>query len=450
MKVSFAVVPKQNDSWSCGHRVLLHLEAMFAQGFATQIDDAWAVKMSELNITKDDVNVEKIVALCKSWNDSIAAPKPPLKFAKAKLEEVLPFNGVIKKERALATATNPNIPLPRPVPTPARSVKSDPVVPVNPEPARAAATPTNFEPAGAKSSKVPEGGRSEKELVVSDKPRSGVEMFDEAFESRLAAFRDARKPDLDLRKSRDCAKKILRLCGLDFNSHFQKRHLQKLQKGHWHSFLDAVMVSGEDESRSTPTSSSVSCRVCQQLLIDFNIPKAKDQHDLIQTNLRKEATKPTVNPPGECPHSVQDAPALPVPDPPTSETNPSLEGQLAEMMDRFDEDQGEAAATEVSEPPRKKRRGRPCKGTEPTFNVVEFIASQRIGQYHLLTSEEARLFSVVALIVVYITLYCYRVGKKRVFLVYMSKCIYIYIYVYYLTVLIDYMSRCLYLPFFGQ
>lgn len=339
---------------------MLHLEACLEQGLATRIGGSWAIKYSDITIHEDDVSLKKITSLCQQWNEFMTATPHAVLAKKEKL--VAPFSS----SQPAAKTEQPQ----KPIPTPARSLKTEPV-----KPGDGSKSPCS-KPEAPVPPPIVAGGEREESSGKPEPPKSGVELFDQAWQTRLEEIRAARKPDQQIRKSRERAKQILRLCGLDFNSHFQKRHMMRLPSGHWQAFLDAVVAAGEagEDSAVSAFITSVTCRVCKQLFLDFDIPGARDRHQQQKQSIAEKDLAPL---------PLQDAAAAgPIPE---QTPGDALEGQLASMMDGFDADLEDG-------PARKKRRGRPRKGEESQFNVLEFLRDERFGQYHLLTPDEASGF----------------------------------------------------------
>ena len=347
---------------------MLHLEACLEQGLATRIDGSWATKVSDITIHDDDVSFKKITSLCQEWNEVMKSTPHPVLAKKEK--PIAPFISC----QPAAKTEQPQ----RPVPTPARSLKTEPVKPgdSSKSPKPEAPAPPQSKTEAPAPPPIHAGGKCEESSRKPEPPKSGVELFDQAWQTRLAEIRAQRKPDLQIRKSRDRAKEVLRLSGLDFNSHFQKRHMMRLPKGHWQSFLDAVVAAGESGEDSALSCTSITCRVCKQLFLDFDIPRTRDRLQQQQGIGEKDVE----------PLPLQDAAAAgPIPEQPSGD---ALEGQLASMMDCFDKQCVDAE----DGPVRKKRRGRPRKGEESQFNVLDFLRDERAGQYHVLTPEEASGF----------------------------------------------------------
>ena len=370
----FVKLPKQTDDWSCGHRCLLHLRSAFAEGLALRMGDSWAVKSHEMEIPSEATSMGAIVNLCRCWTAASSSMK--------KEELPRPFVRPAKQEPSLPVNVHPL----RPVASPVRSAsvpevaKTGPVkIPVKMEAGAAAVPPTSSKP----TPDVPASKSSQPTALNSSNPTpdmgdtgdegglqvvvDGLDLFDKHLQERVSDLKASRADMKRMKQARDSAKVICKFAGLSFNEHFQKRHSTRLQKGHWPLFLDGIMTYQSADA------SSISCEVCRQLLIDFNIPAARD---LYEKGQRKEN--------GGKPLPLQPVPCGSEPD--------TLEDQLSNAMVEYD---AEAKVVDGAGPPLKKRRGRPPKGEKVAFNVVDFINEQRAGKYHFLTDDEVSCWGKV-------------------------------------------------------
>lgn len=181
----------------------------------------------------------------------------------------------------------------------------------------------------------------------------------ETLQARCFELLEQRSAKQAVKKQQYFAKKVLSEAGLDFNTHYQKAHAHRLDKGHWAMFLSAVSCLAEDGD------SSLSCQACKDLLRSFNIPAALDR-----VNAR-------MNPKGK------EAPLVPVV---CDASEPA--GHYECGLVPFDCD-GQRNEDEEGNPA-KRRRGRPKKDEEIHFNLLDFLSQHRAGQYKLLSEEEAR------------------------------------------------------------
>ena len=182
----------------------------------------------------------------------------------------------------------------------------------------------------------------------------------------------------------DLAKKILIEAGLDFNRHFQKLHRMKLDKGHWSSFLDAVVAASEGDVGQVPEHlegelQDLQCKVCKDMFDHFDILGARDR--LLRAKAKAKAKK---------------------------EKEPDdLEQALEECAEQYERDLDAEAAENPEvpeEPPAKKRRGagRPRKGQELEFKLLDFLDEERFEVYHFLTEDEASGFYFILFIYIYL------------------------------------------------
>lgn len=108
--------PKQPDEWSCGHRVILYVQALLGHGLALEAGSDWMVPMLELNVSEDDLSVQKMEEICQ--NSTAAFAKQPVKLEQ---KVAKPFSASAPSASSASTASSA-----RPVATPARQTQTCP------------------------------------------------------------------------------------------------------------------------------------------------------------------------------------------------------------------------------------------------------------------------------------------------------------------------------------
>ena len=223
-------VPQQPDQWSCGHRLVLHLDALLRMGLAMRRsqDECWVKPMSELVVQKKHVSDEKLVALCESSGGSV--PSPP----RVKQEQNLAFQTQPQPSRAAMQAVaSPMHKLKSELPSRSRPVRiqeqAAPQVAAEQAASQVAAQQTA--PQVAATDPKPEQSPGLPQANLAPAAASRAEAFDAHLAATLAA------PEREIarmtRKEEALAKRILTHAGLSFNDHFQKAHAEKLEKNHW-------------------------------------------------------------------------------------------------------------------------------------------------------------------------------------------------------------------------
>lgn len=342
-------VPQQKDSWSCGFRTILVAQALLNSGSGLlSHDEAWLKPMEDFEIEDHDVSEKAMLDLAKRWDEITRPVKPKAEVVPA------PFNhvkreGHVKVERLL-----------RPVATPCRALPREPeAVPAQAAAAAGAADPnssTSPSPPCEKPAAPTDAGSDEKTDSA-----EAEQSFEEALTKGVMQVLENRTEQQALRRDEKLAKKILAKAGVRFNEEFQKQHCARLEKGHWQNFLAAVI--GTLHKRSD---NNLNCLICRNLIASFDVPRAAAT---IAAEMDRQKGKPS-EPTGPLPEPVDAA---------------AGDGVIVPHVPV----EGGEDCVPVEPACKKARRGRPPKGEKSDFNLLNFLESDRSGQYKRLSEEEA-------------------------------------------------------------
>ena len=357
-------VPCQEDNWSCGLRACMYMRCLLQKGIGVFCSGGWLTPIEGFVISDKVVNDQAVEDYCSGWTERTGSPP-------VKAEDEIPLFPSCQSVRVLPTPARSlraklesQVALPSAKPLPAATVAS----PLQNEPAPSASlapTPVPLpaavpsvsekEPDASPPSVTSAGSPTPVPLLaavpsVSEKEpdASPDTVTPEGLDQQIAALL-AQRPEAKTRKQdAKIAKRILAEANFTFNNDFQKSHNMRPQKGHWEHFLKAVLAS----YHKTSTQDGLECLVCRKLLQVFDIPSVAERF-----RSKENALAP--------------APVAAMPE------------HGMDMVVYDDE------AAEALHPNKRPRRGRPRKSEEVSFNLLEFIAAERAGQYEFLTREQA-------------------------------------------------------------
>lgn len=364
-------VPEQTDSWSCGLRVCLYARCLLHKGIGSIADKSWVIPIEEFSISDESVNQQALEDFCRCWEEN-ANPAPVVK------QEMEVDVRLFGSDQAAHQ---------RPVATPARSLRvkvesrppitnTNPVaggVPVSKEVPAAAARMTlpkleESEPNAKPTAPTAEPAHVAEKLPkssgaapasVKPEPATNQTGFEKELEVQIAQLLEQREQLTHRKRDSKTAKMVLAEANFSFNNDFQKAHSCKLEKGHWDRFLAGVLAV----YHKTQDQRGLDCMVCRKLIQTFDIPAAAAR---VVANDAAKARKP----------------AAPLP-PPQAEPSHHDVGEPGFAL---------VPIENGPEPMNKRpRRGRPPKGDKAEFNLLDFIASERAGQYELLPREQVGL-----------------------------------------------------------
>ena len=373
--------PEQIDDWSCGHRVVLHFQRLMEKGLGVGDPTSWLQNIDDLTLSATAVTDEKMARLC---NEHV---KPEIKPGVKPFQQSTPKAPT--KVEASSAARPVHMKRETSLPTPCRSRSSTSEQPSAngvqgtmslrskiDETLLSTKRQNNGLPttSQAKEAAIHSVSKTEKttEPKSKDEPDSSeqegeltqdlAELVKQCWEERLSKR--------EQKQMADFAKRVLNHCQLDFNKHFQKAHSQRLEKGHWTTFLEAVAAGGHGKGTGTGIS-SLRCDKCKRLIEVFNIPDARDQILLAKAEAKARA------------HSGSGDKA-------TESSSAKRPAEDAGVIVPFQP----AESLLSGEPlPKKSRAGRPRKDEVRSFNLLEFLESERYGQYKILDAAEAGGFT---------------------------------------------------------
>lgn len=356
-------VQPQEDDWSCGHRIVLIARALLKSGLGLlDASGRWVLKIEDVPLHHLAYSTRALEDLCGVKS----VVKPSSKFFQSKKEPhpcgILEQQRTLKIEGPAASAAKvdaPNavpkkeLPAERPAAEPAQQVSSPSSADVSKVKVKMEKPDLQQGPAVQQRKAREQSLEEALEEEMTLQGLAGVASEGEDFPNA----KERKRIQIKLRKCQKQAKEILAQCGLTFNHHFQKRHSERVPKGHWQGFLASVCKIAEQKGLNQDDEGGgldMECETCRGLLKDFNV-----QDFVAKLEEKKRSTK-----------------SWHIPDSDDDQDGP---GQ---------DDAGAPHDVPDDGPPQKKRRGRPAKGSEPTFNILDFLEEHRSGQYKILTKDE--------------------------------------------------------------
>ena len=378
------------------------MDSLLQQWLAVEVEQRWLISLQELTVSEEDVSEESIVGLCRMFGQELPTFKedatPQVKqellvpFKRPEKESVVsvaaplrkrqeadagidPSTAPEKKQFKTEPATKPGFLLSQAEASPPPATKSSApasAAPTKPEvsqsqaPAtppqatkqeavrsQAKAAPLATPPRPTKSSTPASAAAAKQEVPPATQcpappppPAVAPEIL-----ARAQEMQESRASKKKQRAEDAMAKRILSHAKLDFNTHFQKYHRFRVEKGHWQNFLRAVTAGLGEES-------DFSCTVCKQMLLQFDIPKSRDA--VLQSMGMVD---------------TESAP-LPIETELEADNADGLEADLAAAMVAYEE------PPDAFEPPSKRSRaGRPKRGEKIEFNIFKYLAENRPGMY---------------------------------------------------------------------
>ena len=370
-----APAPFQEDQWSCGHRIILYVRALMARGLGLVAPGGgWLEHIDTICIHDEDVTPGSLDQLCKDW-DKLTVVK------------------TVKEETSAGTAfgSSSKVDKPRPVAAPLRSSRAAPKVEKPSEANVPGEKPLDSRPpsnaqasasAGVKPEPAAQSTDADASQSASQEPQqeAGADAttedlsLEEALGQEVEKMLIQRKAKIAVQKDEKLAKAILQEANLDFNSDWQKRHSTRLGKGHWPTFLSAVVAVFHKTQQT-----GLTCQICRHLLDSFDVPAAAER---VKAKKQTEKQVPLRSPSGSTDSQV------PLRSP-SGSTSSATAGESPQQAADVAPEREPAAEPAGDEPPMKRaRRGRPKKGETSEFNVMNFIAAERPGQYHQLSRQE--------------------------------------------------------------
>lgn len=334
--VQHSPTPVQPDDWSCGHRLLLQLQDLVRQGLCLKQHGLWLQDIDSLRISKDSVSEEKIKDM-SSWLPAMSVVPTRARW---------PFHVLTS----------------RPIPSPLRSSRGQHSIKLKQE-----TTPCGIKEAEMSTTTGSTGSMVKPDVIDSKTWRAEVDKELQAVKveisqdsqslvSAATERQESVRSKRALKRHQDQAKQIVVASGLCFNTHFQKAHSMRLPQGHWAKFLDAVMGTLGDD---------LDCQHCRDLLRRFDIEKRRS--DILQKTDDQCRQEPAADP-------------VPM----TQPAEPEIPNEQCVALVPFE--------NQSSEPAYKKRRGRPRKGEVREFNILDFLETERVGLYRILSRDEACYF----------------------------------------------------------
>ena len=394
-----SAIPCQEDEWSCGLRACMCVRYLLQKGVGAFGPGGWLTPIEDFVIEDMVLNDQAVADYCSGWTQRTASFPIQAKddiplFSSSQSTRVVPTPA-----RSLRAKFESQAALPSAKPLPAAPVASQlkpepatlgalsqptpaPVAPAKPLTAAPVAKQLKPEPAtlGALSQPTPAPVAPAKPLTAApvatelepepatfsmvapipspdepSPPSSMVSSPPEALDEQIAALLAQRPAAQTRRRDVKTAKRILAEANFTFNHDFQKAHTMRPQKGHWEHFLKAVLAT----YHKTNTECGLECVICRKLLHAFDIPAVAER---VRSKISMEGNS-----------SASSA----------QPQEPSTEAGMEMVL----HDSEEAAV----QPNKRAKRGRPCKEDPVTFNLIEFIATERAGQYEFLTREKAGL-----------------------------------------------------------
>ena len=378
MRVLHPELGKQLDTWSCGHRVIVYVKNLLMRGFGLRHADGWTYSVDAFPWEKCAPTQESIDEIC------VPEPSPmspavrgrrvasPLSVGVGRAHQADIVGGDLASTLGAGPEIAPTAPQSEPAPSKAKSepttaptapskAKSEPttaptapseakipkptVAPTSAWNAKAANTHIKTEISKttpvAKAMAVPSAAPKAK--AAANQGLDDVEVpsslgFADALDESLRQIAENRSRLQTTRRLLQRGKKILAECGFDFNTHFQKKHSCRLERGHWDRFLLAV---GTDETEGEPV--QVECSLCQELIRTFKVAPVREAFLEKERSKKRDAERPARSPDAE-------------------EAEPAV---------------------------KKRKAGRPKKGESLEFNILNFIEEHRTGMYELLTEDQA-------------------------------------------------------------
>lgn len=331
----FAACPKQYDSWSCGHRILLHMKFILESDAILQ-DPLGAVTIPD-KATRNSV----ISKLCKDKTATkLETSLSHLKFVKKEKtstshkadpecrgspseELMLPTTGSSGKVPVKTKAESEANACP---PTPKAKRESIPAE----QNGKLSTPPRPEKPASKFRSKEPVGAEKDPKL----EPDYQNEMV--AMAQKILARRQEKKIR---KKAQSCGKSALYKRGVTHNDIFQKLHAGISLAGHWQAFVEAVGGMGH-----------IDCAICESIVIKYNVPV----RDGVSDDEKEEAAQCSPEP--------------------------------EQVDDNIDEDQDKSPKVQATR--KRGRPGRPRKGEKASFDLKEFMAEERANIYSWLTADD--------------------------------------------------------------
>ena len=387
-QVVMGACPKQYDTWSCGHRIILTLN------FILEVFKSNSKPLPEIIVPDKAVNNKRIAKLCGNITE-VKDEDPLTSFRQLKREipsydtkpskilKTEPAPKPMQVEQTPDTSAFPAGPVPNPMkvetpkPAPAAEPVPNPMKVEAPKPAPAAEPVPNPKKVEAPkpapevpAEPIPNPMKVEvPKLASSTPPKRSLEALNEekplstpprptkqegpasketkseedmTLEAVVEYFMDARSEKKAEKEALAKGKKILAKHNLKHNDAFQKVHAGLSVKGHWNTFVMAVAGRG-----------SVNCKLCEQLIIDHKIPVSRDEQEK------------------------------------DSDEDPAAEPMPKRQQSQWDESQL-APIVPFEGATKRGRRGRPRKGESAVFDLKTCLAEERQGIYRWLDRDEVQ------------------------------------------------------------
>lgn len=345
-----AIVPRQYDGWSCGHKLVASVAHLLDVGISPCLDGSYKSSLPSIAIPTKVASTDALAIWCRRSQGQGAVKAESLKIDKPKTETGVTASASAPSAAPKHEPSPPSTPVRRKLelPGPGRQSELSPpcIKKAKVQEHQSADVPSEKAPKQsenqddkAKSHQQPQE-RGEQGLDLDDQPLSSLVgpppqavALDKAIEEQLEARRERQR----IKRLGEIANRMLKASGISHNYHFQKAHSGGVGAGHWTAFKLAVVGHG-----------NVQCRICQDLMM---------QHCIRAVEMDKEGEATL--------HQQQNLEAVIVP---------------------VDPDAHPPALHQVSQ----SRRGRPAKGSQPAFDLKAHLEIERPGLYRFLTQQEVR------------------------------------------------------------